>query len=335
MNQLPIPRVQEILDGFEGRRVLILGDVMLDRYLWGGGVRISPEAPVPIVETRDQTHRLGGAANVARNIAVMGGKPQLVGVAGPDAEGEILRSVMEDAGLSAEGLVVDDGRPTTLKTRVVARGQQIVRADRESRHEIQGEILDAVMALILDWTADADAVIVSDYGKGVITGPLLERILPLWRERGLYVCVDPKESHLMSYRGVTLITPNQSEAGFAYGRRIHDMRTLEEVGLGLLRHLETDAVLMTRGEEGMSLFSRGGRVQHFPTVGTEVFDVTGAGDTVVSSFALALSAKATFEESTILSNHAAGCVIREVGTAAATREGILASFRDEPVGSHG
>jgi D-beta-D-heptose 7-phosphate kinase/D-beta-D-heptose 1-phosphate adenosyltransferase len=333
MNQLPIPRVQEILDGFEGRRVLVLGDVMLDRYLWGRGVRISPEAPVPIVETRDQTHRLGGAANVARNIAVMGGRPRLVGVIGSDPEGEILGSVMKDAGLSADGLVVDEGRPTTLKTRVVARGQQIVRADRESRHEIRGEILDAITALMLDWTADA--VIVSDYGKGVITGSLLERILPHWREKGLHVCVDPKETHLMSYRGVTLITPNQSEAGFAYGRRIHDMRTLEEVGLGLLRHLETDAVLMTRGEEGMSLFSRGGRVQRFPTGGTEVFDVTGAGDTVVSSFALALSAKATFEEATILSNHAAGCVIREVGTAAATREEILASFRDEPVGSHG
>jgi D-beta-D-heptose 7-phosphate kinase/D-beta-D-heptose 1-phosphate adenosyltransferase len=329
MNDLPMDRVQGLLSRFEGRRVLILGDVMLDRYLWGRAIRISPEAPVPVVETNEQTHRLGGAANVARNIAVMGGVPELVGVLGSDPEADVLEEEMRRSGVSTDGLVRDPNRPTTLKTRIIARSQQVVRADRESRVEVRGKALDDLLHRVRTASSRSEAVIVSDYGKGVITGSLLEQVLPLWKSLSLPVCVDPKESHLMSYRGVTVITPNQAEAGFAYGLRIHDLRTLEEVGLGLLSQLDADAALVTRGEEGMSLFSRGGKVQHFPTVGTDVFDVTGAGDTVVATFALCLTAGATLAESAVVSNHAAGRVIREVGTAAATREEILQSFRDD------
>jgi D-beta-D-heptose 7-phosphate kinase/D-beta-D-heptose 1-phosphate adenosyltransferase len=335
MNHLPLERVEEILGRIRGRRLLVLGDAMLDRYLWGDSTRISPEAPVPIVEMREQTHRLGGAANVARNVAALGGAPVLVAVRGQDPEGELLEEEMRRLGLDPAGLVVDPGRPTTLKTRVMARNQQVVRADRESRAEVTGAVLDEILARLEALGAEAEGVIISDYGKGVITGPLLERMLPRWEEAGLPVCVDPKETHFFSYRGVTVITPNQTEAGFAYGKRIQNLRTLEEVGLGLLRRLEAQAVLITRGEQGMSLFSRGGRIQHFPTVGTEVYDVTGAGDTVVASFAAALVGGATLAEAAVISNHAAGRVIREVGTAAVTPEELLASFREMARGAEG
>jgi D-beta-D-heptose 7-phosphate kinase/D-beta-D-heptose 1-phosphate adenosyltransferase len=328
MNVLETCRAEEILGAFEGRRILVLGDAMLDRYIWGEAVRISPEAPVPIVEMGDETHRLGGAANVARNIAALGGSAVLVALRGDDADGERLAGELSAAGLETGGLVTDPGRPTTLKTRLLARKQQVVRADRESRREIRDGILESVLAKALDLSTDAEGVVISDYGKGVITAVLLDRLLPAWRDRGLTVCVDPKETHFMSYRGVTTITPNVAEAGFAYGRRVRDLQSLEEVGLGLLRHLEAASVLVTRGEEGMSLFERGDRVSHFPTVGTEVFDVTGAGDTVVAAFTIAVASGARLAEAAILSNHAAGRVIREVGTWTVSRDEIRRSLRN-------
>ncbi|MBU1702484.1 MAG: D-glycero-beta-D-manno-heptose-7-phosphate kinase [Candidatus Eisenbacteria bacterium] len=332
MNYLEIERVEELLAGFSGKKMLVLGDSMLDRYLWGEASRISPEAPVPIVETHRQTHRLGGAANVARNIAILGGEAVLVSIRGADPEGDLLLSELQSAGLSTDGIVVDPERVTTLKTRVVARHQQILRADRESREEIHGAVLETVLTAIKKAMKGVAGIIFSDYGKGFITASLLNELLPKWREKGIPICVDPKERHFMAYRRVTVIKPNQLEAGTVYGRRISNLQTLEEVGLGLFRHLQPEAILITRGEDGMSLFTKDDRVQHFPTVGKEVFDVTGAGDTVIASLAISLAAGATLPEAVVISNHAAGRVIREVGTAVVRREEILRSFNNRLAG---
>jgi D-beta-D-heptose 7-phosphate kinase/D-beta-D-heptose 1-phosphate adenosyltransferase len=318
-------RARELIQGFRGKRVLVLGDVMLDRYLWGAASRISPEAPVPIVEVEKETVRLGGAANVANNVASLGGEPLLLGIVGEDAPGKTLLGEMEERRLATEHVLVDPRRQTSVKTRIIARGQQVVRADQESRHDVEGDLEDWALRRVRDLAEKVDAIIVSDYGKGLITASILGNVLPLAERRKTPTCVDPKENHFRSYRRVSVITPNQQEAGAAFGAKIVDDASLDRVGWGLKEQLECRAVLITRGEKGMSLFESGLERQDFPTVAREVYDVTGAGDTVVSCFALALASGATFREAAILSNHAAGTVIRVVGTATASPEELQGS----------
>jgi D-beta-D-heptose 7-phosphate kinase/D-beta-D-heptose 1-phosphate adenosyltransferase len=321
-------RVRRLLDAFTGRRVLVLGDAMLDHYIWGEVGRISPEAPVPVVSVRKESSRLGGAANVAHNIRVLGGEPILVSVVGADDAGRRLRRGLERCEIATERLVLDPDRPTVEKTRVIARSQQIVRIDREEIRDVEGAVRDALSAQLEAALPQVEAIVVSDYGKGVISGPLLERWLPRFRAAGRPVCVDPKETHFHSYRRVTVLTPNLAEASFAAGRRVRDAAGLEAVGRALLQQLEAEYLLITRGEEGMSLFPREGARLDIPAVGHEVYDVTGAGDTVVGALALALAAGGSMEEATRVANHAAGHVIRELGTATVTREEILESWRN-------
>jgi D-beta-D-heptose 7-phosphate kinase/D-beta-D-heptose 1-phosphate adenosyltransferase len=313
---------------FAGRRIAVLGDCMVDRYLWGRVERISPEAPVPVVEVERESDRLGGAGNVAANLRALGASPVLFGAVGDDADGEGLRRGFEALGVDVAGLVVDRSRPTTVKTRIVAHAQQVVRADRESRADLDGDALARLLEGLVRALPGCDGLVVSDYGKGVVAARTLEAALGLARERGLAVSVDPKESHIDAYRGVTILTPNQHEAGFVQGRRVVDEASLLEVGWGLQKRLDARAVLVTRGAEGMSLFERGGRYTHLPTVAREVFDVTGAGDTVVSAVAAALAAGADFPDACYLANHAAGVVIREVGTASCTPAQLLASLAE-------
>jgi D-glycero-beta-D-manno-heptose-7-phosphate kinase len=315
-----------VLDRMDGLPVLVLGDIMLDRYLWGDTSRISPEAPVPVIEAREETCRLGGAANVARNIRSLGGRAWLVGIVGDDGAGQDLRREIAGNGIAADRIFTDPSRRTTTKTRVVARHQQVVRVDREDVGEIEGATLERVRDAVLTAIRSAAAVVISDYGKGVIVDSLLRGLLEATASRGIPVCVDPKETHFFSYKGVTVLTPNLSEAGTAFGRKITDPETLQEAGRTLRDRLGARSILITQGEDGMTLFEADGGQTHFPAVATEVFDVTGAGDTVVSTFTMAAAAGGTLRQAALLANHAAGIVIREVGTATASREQIRISL---------
>jgi len=311
---------------FAGRRVAVLGDCMLDRYLWGRVERISPEAPVPVVEVERESSTLGGAGNVAANLAALGAVPLLLGVVGEDDDGRRLREAFAARRLEVGGVVTDASRLTTVKTRIVAHAQQVVRADRESRADLSGAALARLLEIVERELPGCEGLVVSDYGKGVIHPGTLAPALGAAGRAGCAVSVDPKESHIDAYRGVSILTPNQHEAGWVQGRRVTDEASLMEVGWGLQQRLDAAAVLVTRGAGGMSLFERGGRHTHLPTVAREVYDVTGAGDTVVSVVALALAAGADFPAACLLANHAAGIVIREVGTATCTREQLLASL---------
>ncbi len=318
--------VRAPLERFAGRRIAVLGDCMLDRYLWGHVDRISPEAPVPVVEIERESTTLGGAGNVAANLAALGAVPVVLAVTGADEAGRTLRDSLAARGIDTAGLIEDPERPTTVKTRIVAHAQQVVRADRESRADVTGGAFERLQQALAHTLASCDGLVISDYGKGVVHPGTLAAALGGARTRGIAVSVDPKESHIDAYRGVSILTPNQHEAGFAQGERVRDEASLMRVGWGLQQRLDAEAVLVTRGPEGMSLFERGGRYTYLPTAAREVYDVTGAGDTVVSVVALALAAGADFPVACHLANHAAGLVIREVGTATCTPEALLASL---------
>jgi len=311
---------ERIFSNLGSHKILILGDVMLDEYLWGNVSRISPEAPVPVVQILKETLKLGGAANVALNVQALGDQPILVGVVGEDKNGQKLTQVLKDNDLSERGIFVDENRQTTIKTRIIAHSQQVVRADREKTDEIPSELSLKLYDFIQSRVKEIEGIIISDYGKGVINGGLLERVISLAKDNDLFIGVDPKETHFMSYRQVSVITPNHHEASFVSGRRIKDDQSLEEVGWGLLERLEVESLLITRGEKGMSLFEKNRTLTHFPTAAKEVYDVTGAGDTVISTFACAKAAGADFKEAALLSNHAAGIAVGELGTAQVTKE---------------
>jgi D-beta-D-heptose 7-phosphate kinase/D-beta-D-heptose 1-phosphate adenosyltransferase len=322
--------IDGVIGRFAGRRVGVLGDVMLDRYLWGRVERISPEAPVPVVEIERESYSLGGAGNVGANLRALGAEAVLFAVIGDDEGGRTLQGELKRRGVDTQGIVEDAARPTTVKTRILAHAQQVVRADREERGDLAGAPLAALIAALERALPRCEALIVSDYGKGVIHRGTLDIALGVARNHGIPVCVDPKESHIDAYRGVGILTPNQHEAGYVQGRRVTDEASLAEVGWGLQKRLDAEAVLVTRGPDGMSLFERGGRYTYLPTVAREVYDVTGAGDTVVSVVALARAAGAELPMACHLANHAAGVVIREVGTASCTVPQLVASLDAAP-----
>ena len=320
---LSLARARELVSGFGGIRVLVLGDVMLDHYVWGEAGRISPEAPVPIVDVLSESLRLGGAANVARNIASLGGMAELVTVVGEDSRADDLRRVLAEEGLPVEGILSDPARPTTLKTRIVASRQQVVRVDRECRDPLAAPVREALLARLFERLPDVKGIIVSDYGKGVIDLALMEALAARAREAGVFLAVDPKESHFFQYRNVSVVTPNVHEASGATRIDIRDPKSLEEAGRRLLSDLDCEGVLITRGPEGMSLFRPDRATVHIPVMAREVFDVTGAGDTVIAAFTLAAAAGASLEEAAVASNAAAAVVVGEVGTAAVTAPEFL------------
>jgi len=317
-------RARSLLARMQGRRVIVVGDVMLDQFLWGRVGRISPEAPVPVVEIASETFHLGGAANVAGNVRALGGEALVAGVVGDDAGGARVRAALAAAGVE-DGLAVVAGRPTTVKTRIIAHHQQVVRADREASGEVDGAAQRALLARVRAALPSAGAVILSDYHKGVITGTLVRAVTALARRRGVPVLVDPKVAHFGLYRRVSLVTPNQPEAEEASGLRIRDEAGLRAAGERILRRLRCEAALITRGEHGMTLFEPGRRPLHIPTAAREVFDVTGAGDTVIATIALARCARASLADAARLANLAAGVVVGKVGTATATPAEVLAA----------
>ena len=310
-----------------GKRVLVLGDVMLDEFVWGQVSRISPEAPVPVVRVTGQSFHLGGAGNVAANVRSLGGASALAGAVGKDAGGERVREALAAAGVEPRLVEMGPDRPTTVKTRIVAHGQQVVRADREDAADVPARVEQALVEAVRREIDACSALVVSDYEKGVVTASLLKRVLPLARRRRVPVLVDPKVRHFRRYRGVTVVTPNQLETEQATGLRLSGPGELLAAGRRVLALLGCRAALVTRGEHGMSLFERGRPALHVEAAAREVFDVTGAGDTVIATLALALSAGASLPEAAALANCAAGVVVGKVGTAQATPGEVLAAAR--------
>jgi D-beta-D-heptose 7-phosphate kinase/D-beta-D-heptose 1-phosphate adenosyltransferase len=310
-----------------GKRVLVLGDVMLDEFIWGRVGRISPEAPVPVVEITGQSFHLGGAGNVAANVRSLGGAAVLAGVVGRDSAGERASEAARSVGVVPRLVVSDGGRPTTVKTRIVAHHQQVVRTDREDASDVTGRMQDALLEALRREMPSCHALVVSDYQKGVVTKSLLERVLPLARRRRVPVLVDPKLRHFRLYRRVTVVTPNQVEAEEATGIHIQGDADLLAAGRSILSLLGCQAALITRGEHGLSLFERGRAPLHVPTAAREVFDVTGAGDSVIATMALALAAGATLGEAAMLANCAAGVVVGKIGTAQASPDEVLSAVR--------
>ena len=298
----------------------VVGDVMLDRFVWGRVTRISPEAPVPVVEIEREENHLGGAANVARNLASLGGAPLLLGIVGEDEAGMTLRRAFGERGLSSEGILSDSTRRTTVKTRIIAQGQQVVRADWESTEDIAGDVESRSLSLLEGIMARSQALVFSDYSKGALTPKVIERAIAVAKDRGIPILVDPKLRRYRLFRGVTLVTPNLNETERFTGISIRSEDDMEQAAGKLLDELDCDAVLVTRGEEGMSLFERGKGPLHIETSAQEVFDVSGAGDTVIATAALALATGASLHRAAMLSNRAAGIVVGKLGTATVTPE---------------
>ncbi len=309
-------RLSRIVEHFSRTRILVVGDVMLDHYVWGNVSRISPEAPVPVVNVTRESLLLGAATNVVNNIHSLGGHVSVCGVIGHDSAGKKLVRLLGDRGITADGLIIEEGRQTTIKTRIIAHSQQVVRFDRETKGGIERETRGKIIDFINDRVRiGLDAIILSDYCKGVVTKELVRDIVKLARKNKIMVSVDPKVSHFGMYSGVTILTPNTKEASIGSKLEIEDDKSLLKAGTLLLKQLKCDAVLITRGEHGMSLFERGGRVTHIPTMAQEVYDVTGAGDTVISTLTLAMAAGAKMVDAAKISNYAAGIVVGVVGTA--------------------
>lgn len=320
-------RALEIIENFSHSRVLVVGDIMADHFIWGSVSRISPEAPVPVVEIKKESFMLGGSANVFNNILSLGGQAKLSGVIGSDETGRLLLDYFSSRALDTKGIIVEEDRPTTLKTRIVAHGQQVVRFDREDRRAIRGKTIRAIVSYVEFLRDELGALVISDYNKGVVVRPLLDAVRKVISGRPIITCVDPKQRDFSIYNGFDIITPNHQEVGLATAEEMQNAEDCIRVGMKLLKQNDFKALLMTRGEKGISLFEKtavlkdkGIRHTEFPTQAREVFDVTGAGDTVIGVLALSLAAGASFREAAYLANHAAGIVVGKVGTSTVTQE---------------
>ncbi len=317
-------RLQEILDGARSKRVLIAGDLILDEFVWGEVSRISPEAPVPVVRVTGESWFPGGAANVARNVRELAGHVSLLGVTGDDEHGRRLVRILEKAGIDTSGIIRDPARSTIVKTRVIAKHQQVVRVDRErlSAGSVSPQIIERVRA-----AATVDAVIISDYAKGFVTQEVADELIGRM-PRFPIVTVDPSPLNPIDWSGATAIKPNRAEALRAANVLDGDADAIEQVGLQLLEKWSTQWILLTLGEEGMMLFERGRPPYHTPTRAREVFDVSGAGDTAIAAFTVALAAGATPEEAAEIANEASGIVVGKLGTAVVTRDELLARLKE-------
>jgi rfaE bifunctional protein kinase chain/domain len=308
------PRIYQLLQNFYGRRIAVIGDVMLDRYFRGTVSRISPEAPVPVVDIEEESEHPGGAANVAYNLVKLGASPLLLGVVGDDLSGIHLRRLLSDVGIGDEGICSDPGRPTSVKTRVIAASQHIVRVDREKKGPVSPAVLEQIVKRVEDVITELDALIFQDYNKGVITMDVISRVVALARDHGVPVYVDPKLENFFSYTGVTVFKPNRKEAEDALRR---SLKSEEERHAGLqelLHRTGSEYVVLTLGGEGMMIARRDEEPVLVPTRAIQVADVSGAGDTVISTLTTAFAAGASMHEAVIIANYAAGIVCEQVGT---------------------
>jgi len=304
---------------------------MLDEYLWGNVDRISPEAPIPVLDVKEINFRLGGAANTAHNIRTLGDKVFLAGVIGQDEKGEILRKFLEEKGINTEGIIVDSQRKTTLKTRAVAQNQQIVRIDIEDRKSISQEIEEKIVDFVRNRIKDFSVIVISDYAKGVITPSLSQQIIVLARENNVLSIVDPKGTDVSKYRGCNIIVPNKKELGVALNIPFEQLASegrFFQAAKMLLAHAMSDSVLIKCGAEGMILFEKSGNIFHFPALNKKAIDISGAGDTAIGVFSLALAGGANQKEAVVLASHACSVEVGKIGTAVVLPEELEESLRN-------
>jgi D-beta-D-heptose 7-phosphate kinase/D-beta-D-heptose 1-phosphate adenosyltransferase len=325
---------KKILAGFKRRRILVVGDLMLDQYVYGKVSRISPEAPVPVVEVQSESFFPGGAANVARNLRALGGRVELLGIVGDDAMGRELRRMMNQSGVDTHGFQVDGKRPTILKTRIIAIHQQVVRIDREDKRRAANGFHERALRFLKKEAGSLDAVVFEDYGKGFVQQDFLDEMLAIARGAKLLTFADPNAHHRLEFHGLTGITPNRKEAFWLAGiadmgptQEVRKDRALMEVGKILLRETGVENVLITLGEHGMCLFRENEKPHHIPTAAREVFDVSGAGDTVISAFSLALSSGLDAVSAAYVANQAAGLVVAKAGTATVSPGELLSVLK--------
>ena len=326
MNHISRERAQKVISGFQGKAILVIGDIMIDRYIWGSVNRISPEAPVPVVKFSKETAHLGGAGNVASNIVTLGGKANCFSIIGDDLMGQEIKKKLKEIGADPEGLIEDKSRTTTVKTRIIAHSQQVVRIDREIDAPIPKKIEKIMIEMVNAKLGRSSCLIISDYDKGVITRRLLKVILASAQKRKVPIAIDPKLNHFPHYKPATIITPNLMEASRATAIEFKNDSNILRAGKKILSQNRCQGVLLTMGERGMLLCERGQKPLHIKTVAKEVYDVTGAGDTVISTIALSLASGASLKEASIIANHAAGIVVGKIGTATVSSEELLESL---------
>lgn len=316
-------QMKELFDNFKDKKIAVVGDLMLDAYYWGKVKRISPEAPVPVVEIEKQFSRFGGAANVAYNIIKLDAIPIPIGVIGNDQTGVKLLELMKNANIGNDGIIIDPSRPTTAKTRVIADNQHIVRIDNESKKNVLPEIESKLIEQFKNISGDLNAVILQDYNKGVLTKKVINEIIKIANENNVIITVDPKFDNFFEYKNVTVFKPNKKETEEAYGIRIENGEHFVNAGNRLLNDLNAKYILLTLSEEGVALFSNGKLEKKIPTKAREVADVSGAGDTVISTLTVALAAGAEISDAAYLANYAGGLVCEEVGIVPIDKEKLL------------
>jgi rfaE bifunctional protein kinase chain/domain len=323
-----IDGLRKYIDRFPETNILVVGDIIMDEYIWGDVSRISPEAPVPVVAVKKETKMLGGAANVINNIYSLGGRSILCGVVGEDQTGVEIMEGLKGLGQTTAGIISEKDRRTSIKTRIVAHHQQVVRYDRESKKGINADSIKKLLTFIKEVMGSIDAVIVADYGKGVISGEMMKGLSKLLKDSGIFLSVDPKTENFEYYKSTDLITPNHHEAGAFCRIEIEDEETLVQAGRQIIEVLNCRSVLITQGKDGMTLFEKGGEISHIPTVARQVYDVTGAGDTVISTLCMGLASGMDLKSAAVISNFAAGIVVGEVGTSTVSSEELKKAIQN-------
>ena len=322
MNNISVARTQEIINNFSGKKIAVIGDVMLDRFFWGNVSRISPEAPVPVIDLENESSHLGGAANVASNISTLGAKPILYGIVGKDNSGKIFIDESEKVGIETSGIVVVDDRPTTVKTRIIGNNQHIVRLDREVKTKIDTKTEQKLIEMIKS-NNDLEAIVFEDYNKGVITNIFLREIINHANKKDIPVFVDPKLDLFFDYKNVTVFKPNRKEAQQALNKNFKTLEDIAEAGHYILKELNTKYVLLTLGADGMMLFEDNGTVSKVPTIARLVADVSGAGDTAIATLAASMVGGAEIKEAATLANFASGKVCEMPGVVSITIDTLL------------
>ncbi|MCX7879938.1 MAG: D-glycero-beta-D-manno-heptose-7-phosphate kinase [Ignavibacteria bacterium] len=324
--ELSLERTKQLLKNCKGKHIAVVGDVMLDRFLWGTVSRISPEAPVPVVDLEEESSHLGGASNVANNLCKLGIKPILCGVVGNDNSGKLFLEIAKESGIDTSGIFIDEFRPTTVKTRIIANNQHVVRVDREIVDPISEKASEYILS-VLNTNSNIEGIIFQDYNKGTLTKELIKKIIAIAKARDISTFVDPKFENFFEYTETTIFKPNRKEAQLALGIKIANETQIIEAGEKLLYRLNCKAVLLTLGKDGMALFEKDGEISFIPTRARKVADVSGAGDTTIATFAAMLIAGGNFKESATIANYAAGVVCEEPGVVPITIERLLDSIR--------
>ena len=315
-----------IIKNFKNPKILIVGDLILDEYFWGQVNRISAEAPVPILEVKETSYALGAAANAAHNARALGNEVSLIGVLGLDERGKVFKKILEQKEINGNGIIIDSGRKTTLKTRVLAKNQQIVRIDSEDRNFISSQIKDKIFNLIKEKIKNLDAIMISDYAKGVVSPDLSKNIIELANQNNIPCFVDPKGSDYLKYKNCHIITPNEKELAQALNLRIENKTQFLDAGKMLLSHVMADNILVTQGKKGMTLFKKKGDSFHVPALNKEAVDISGAGDSAITSFILSLAAGANLKQAMIIASHVCGIVVGKMGTAVVSQQELEKSL---------